>query len=145
MVSAPRSKKTLPLFAALLAASHLAAGNDLPQPTEEDPPAAVRRAGEKRAQLQDPIIDQQHKENPDVHAIAPELTSSQRTVNYRKPHEPAWLLVFKIGDVGPRALTALSEEKAWLEKRDALPDQSTKNDFVADRIRELIDRAQNPP
>lgn len=91
----------------LLALSHAQADeNSKPIYHGGVPPQMVRRAAYAEAlkiREQVPVDEGNHLHD---HPI---LLSAQRTVDFRHPSRPAWLLLYSVGEWGPRAHTNISQ------------------------------------
>lgn len=83
-----------------------AAGSESPR-TGSNPPAAVLRVGHAEAERQFRLLEKQKPEG--VTSYPPQLRSSQRVTDFLHSGEGAWLLLYWVAEVGPRAHTPLSQ------------------------------------
>jgi uncharacterized protein YecT (DUF1311 family) len=72
------------------------------------PPPMVRRAALAEA-LKYLSLCRKDPDSKEMGLHQPTLLSAQRTVDFRRPSEPAWLLLYSVGSAGPRAHTNISQ------------------------------------
>ena len=76
---------------------------------EEKAPPEVLKLGMAEARRQHARAVEDHKENPDIRPYPPKLVLQTQTVNFLKPAEKAWMLLYHVADIGPRAHIQVSE------------------------------------
>lgn len=72
-------------------------------------PAAVLRVGRREAMREYRAVIRENRDDPDSHPSRPELKVTQAVVDYRNAGRRAWLLLYWVGEAGPRAHTPFSQ------------------------------------
>jgi hypothetical protein len=109
------------IFSAIwLGALALFAGGASSRPAAAEPPKKppvdVLRIGIRQAAKRHDLAQRL----PDVHAYPPKLAGAQRVVGYPRSGQAAWMLHYTVAEVGPRALTPLSQIVIVAEARPQL-------------------------
>jgi hypothetical protein len=69
----------------------------------------VLRVARQEAERAFRAVSRENRDNPDNKPYAPKLKLTQAVVDYRQPGRRAWLLLYWVGNAGPRANTPLSQ------------------------------------
>jgi hypothetical protein len=104
-----RHTALIALIALIWSADVHAEGEATVHPPGGRPPAEVQRVAVKEAVWRRRGVDQEADLHPDTKSFAPQRLVTQKIVDFRYPGWSAWLLLYSVAEVDPRAHTPISQ------------------------------------